>query len=152
MYIHIYTPSLPNKKRPNKKIGVYFAGHDIFLKVRKSNSSHRKNTCGKIQCLGLKPLDGHESGPQGTDLDENFGTPYHFLRRFRKSQSRGRFRPSRDRKLNFAFFRQAARRGPIFLPPGLYPARKFSYRAFAFEENPRLYGKSRVFLNGGEGV
>ena len=101
----LYTPSLPNKKRPNKKIGVYVAGHDIFLKVRKSNSSHRKNTCGKIQCLGLKPLDGHESGPQGTDLDENFGTPYHFLRRFRKSQSRGRFRPSRDRKFNFSFSR-----------------------------------------------
>ena len=32
----------------------------------------------KIHCLVLKSLDGHERGPQGTDSDENFGTPYSF--------------------------------------------------------------------------
>ena len=56
---------------------------------------------------GPKSLDGHETGPQGTDLDENFGILYCFSRRFRKSQSRGRFRPSRGRKSNifiFSFF------------------------------------------------
>ena len=30
------------------------------------------------------PLIGHERGPQGTDLDENFGTPYSLTRRIRK--------------------------------------------------------------------
>ena len=28
--------------------------------------------------LGIEILDGHETGRQATDLDENFGTPYSF--------------------------------------------------------------------------
>ena len=32
----------------------------------------------KMPCLVLKSLDGHETGRQATDLDENFGTPYSF--------------------------------------------------------------------------
>ena len=31
-----------------------------------------------MPCLVLKSLDGHETGRQATDLDENFGTPYSF--------------------------------------------------------------------------
>ena len=50
------------------------------------------------------PSNGHDRGPQGTDLDENFGIRYSLTRRFRKSQSRGRFRPSRGRKSHFSIF------------------------------------------------
>ena len=45
------------------------AGMTFLLKVRKPNP---------IPCTGLKSLDGHERGPQGTDLDEKFGTPIVF--------------------------------------------------------------------------
>ena len=33
----------------------------------------------KMPCLVLKSLDGHETGRQATDLDENFGAPYSFF-------------------------------------------------------------------------
>ena len=32
----------------------------------------------KTLCLVMKSLDGHETGRQATDLDDNFGTPYSF--------------------------------------------------------------------------
>ena len=38
----------------------------------------------KVTPPWVGPLIGHERGPQGTDLDENFGTPYSFTRRIRK--------------------------------------------------------------------
>ena len=59
----------------------------------------------KISCSVLKSLDGHERSPQGTDLDEKSGHLYSFSRRFRKSQSRGRFRPSQNRKFDFSICR-----------------------------------------------
>ena len=41
-------------------------------------------------------------GPQGADLDDKSIRLYSLSRRFRKSQSRGRFRPSQARKSNFS--------------------------------------------------
>ena len=38
----------------------------------------------KVTPPWVGPLIGHERGPQGTDLDENFGTPYSLTRRIRK--------------------------------------------------------------------
>ena len=51
---------------------LYVADVSHFLGVRGLNSSPpRAPSCGEIPCLGLKALDGHEAGPQGTDFAEN---------------------------------------------------------------------------------
>ena len=58
----------------------------------------------KMPCLVLKSLDGHETGRQATDLDENFGTPYSFSRKFKKIAVP---RPASDfqaTKISFHFF------------------------------------------------
>ena len=81
---------MPGKFRINVHFETWYMAFDSFD--------------SKILCLVLKSLDGHETGRQATDLDENFGTPYSFWRRLLKSQSRGRFRPSQNRKFNFSFF------------------------------------------------
>ena len=78
--------------------------HEVFETIYCSG-----NKC----CSGLKSFDSHETCHQGTDLDDNFGAPYSVLRRFRKSHSRGRFRPSRARKFTFPFFPQIFSPGPF---------------------------------------
>ena len=86
---------------------------NFFMPGNVRTSVHSENwdmtSDSKIPCSVLKSLEGHETGRQATDLDENFANPYSFSRRFRKSQSRGRFRPSPNRKFNFSLFRQTFR-------------------------------------------
>ena len=58
------------------------------------------STPDKFDTRGANASDGHETGRQATDLDEHFGIPYRFSRRFRKPLSRGRARPSQNVKFN----------------------------------------------------
>ena len=58
----------------------------------------------KMPCFALKSLDGHETGRQATDLDENFGTPYSFFAEIPKIEVPRPISDFQATKINFSFF------------------------------------------------
>ena len=84
-----------------------YTAHEVFEPISCSG-----NKC----CSGLKSFDSHETCHQGTDLDENFGTPWCFF--YGDSENRT---PGADFGLpelensHFQFFHKSFR-------PGLFPS------------------------------